>query len=154
MAAIIKTIEAWRDPARVLTWLTRRNASPQPEDYLYYFALGRGRPKQAVEQLWFTFQGCVLGWFAVAEIVPHLGEWADFVAGGTTMEEATQPKPAITLYLDRLGKMWRPKPGVWLILCPPPFHLLEEKIFFSGFQGFRYFEFESYRKGLDAKIPV
>jgi hypothetical protein len=152
MADIIKTIESWRDRGRVLAWLTRRNRTPNQDRYLYYFTLGRGRPKQHVEHLFFTFQGRVIGWFDVEEIVTNLGTWAEFVEDGTTMEESTGRQRAVSVYQDREGKAWKPNPGAWLILCPPPFHLLQEEIFFSGFQGFRYFDLESYRKTFDAKV--
>jgi len=152
MAYIIKTIESWRDPDRVFTWLTRRNRTPNQDRYLYYFTLGRGRPKQPVERLYFTFQGMVIGWFDVENIVANVGEWADFVGGGTTMEQSTGRQRAVNIYKDREGSTWTPKLGVWLVLCPPPFHLTEEQPYFSGFQGFRYFDLDSYRKTLDAKV--
>ena len=152
MADIIKTIESWRDRDRVLAWLKRRNGTPNRERYLYYFTLGRGRPKQSVEHLFFTFQGRVLGWFDVEDIRANIGKWAEFVETGTTMEKATEGPRAANVYQSQEGNIWTPKPGAWLIFCPPPFHLLEERIFFSGFQGFRYFELKSYRKTFEAKV--
>ncbi len=154
MAYIIKTIESWRDRERVLAWLTRRNPTPNQDRYLYYFTLGRGRPKQPVERLYFTFQGKVIGWFDVEDIVANDGKWNDFISGFNTMDQATGRQRVANVYKDQEGDIWAPKLGVWLVLCPPPFHLIEEQLYFSGFQGFRYFDLYSYRKTLDARIPL
>ena len=154
MADIIKTIESWRDSDRVFTWLTRRNRTPNQRHYLYFFTLGRGHPKQTIERLYFTFQGFVIGWFDVEDIVANLGKWADFVDGAIKIDKATGVRELATNDHLRRAYTWRPKPGVWMVLCPPPFHSIEEQLYYSGFQGFRYFDLDSYRKMPESKFLI
>lgn len=140
MADVIKTIEGWRDPGRVLAWLTRWNKG---RNAVYFFVFGRGRPKERVENLWFTFRGRVLGWFEVVEVKANVGDLYDFVTGKEcrTMEGTPVTTPG-----------WHPKLGVYLAICRPPFHLLKSRLYLAGFRGWRYFDFLSYRLTPEAKL--
>ncbi len=116
MPDAIKTIEGWRDELKVRRFLSARVG-------FFIFSLGRGKPKQLVERLWFTFKGRVLGSIAIEAIEENTGQYDGKLK---------------LLYGD-----W--KPGRILMRCRPPFEFLEEEVFHRGFQGWRYFDLEQYR---------
>lgn len=155
MADIIKTIESWRDPRRVLRFLTNHNGCEH--DWAFFFSLGRAKPKQPVERLFFTFQGRILGWFDVLDIIYNSPQFEASVSGGTTLDQATtpdQPPRQLVRYRERNGGEWRPKMDSALVLCRPPFFRVEEKLYHEGFRGWRYFDLEAHRKTLDAQVRV
>lgn len=39
-------------------------------------------------------------------------------------------------------------------ICAPPMVRIEERIFYEGFRGWRYFDFEAYRETVDARHRV
>lgn len=104
----------------------------------YYFTLGRGRPQRpdSVTQLYFTHQGRILGYFEIKEIVQNKGQL-----------------PLLTT-LDGNPSEWQIKPDRWVAVCPAPFHRLEEQIFYTGFQGWRYFDLEAYSTRLESKVQL
>ena len=123
MADIIKT---W--PTVVSAKATARMFSPTvPTFHRYYFTLGRGRPKQAIERLWFTYQGRILGYFIVEEIV---------------VNDGTLPK---LHRLDGGESDWQMRKDAIVAVCAPPCVRLKDRVFMDGFRGFRYFDLESYR---------
>jgi hypothetical protein len=103
----------------------------------YYFTLGRNRPKRVTpEQLYFTHKGLVVGYFRIADIVRNAGQL-----------------PLLT-NMDGDPSAWQLKTEAWGAVCEPPFHRLKEKIFFGGFQGWRFFDLETYRRTLDAIVRI
>ena len=46
--------------------------------------------------------------------------------------------------------MWQFKLGVWVAICVPPCHWLEEEVFHESFRGWRYFDFNEHRETPDA----
>ncbi len=103
----------------------------------FYFSLGRGRPSQPIERLWYTHRGRLIGYFHVDEIVQNAGQ------------------------LPRLRSLsgeeseWQIKPDSWVAICPPPFRRVNgARIFYSGFRGWRYFDFEKYRNSVEAKVSI
>jgi len=110
----------------------------------YYFTLGRGRPRRArfyvgqscPNQLYFTHKGIVIGHFTIAEIVQNAGQ----------LPELTN--------MDGDPSAWQIKPDAWVAVCQPPFVRLADRIYHEGFQGWRYFDLESYRGTIDAKLRI
>jgi hypothetical protein len=129
VAEIIKT---W--PACVSAKTTARMFSESvPPFHVFYFTLGRGMPKEPVERLWFTYQGRILGWFPVEEIIVNVGQI-----------------PTLNR-LDGGESDWQIKKDAKVAICAPPCHRLTERIFMDGFRGWRYFNLESYRLTVDAR---
>jgi len=132
MSDIIKT---W--PVAVTAKATAQVFSPKHPPFVrYYFTLGRGKPKQAVERMWFTYQGRILGWFEVEEIVCNDG---------------SLPK---LNRLDGSPGEWQMKKDSWIAVCAPPCHRLTERVYMDGFRGFRYFNFEEYRGTTEARFRL
>ena len=156
---IIKTIEGWRRPERVKAFLGRTKTFSEPQDSaygsmvlgkggFYVFQLGRGKPhRNPVERLWFVFQGKLYGHFAVARIEQNIGQFADLV----------------TLYKkESIATEWHLRDDNWVVLCKPPFIFRDacgyycdelvghvdhsEPVRYQGFQGWRYFDLETYLK--------
>lgn len=129
MSDIIKT---W--PANVRAETVARIFSPTvPPWHWYYFTLGRGRPKESIERLWFTYQGRILGWFTVQEIV---------------VNDGSLPK------LNRLDggeSEWQMRRDAKIAVCPAPCTRIKERVFMEGFRGWRYFDFEAYAQTSDAR---
>lgn len=135
MNAILKTL-----PTRFARGQLERffGLDRDPAFCVYYFTLGRGRPKrpEPVTELWFTHLSVILGHFEIEEIVQNKGQL-----------------PLLTT-LDGKPSEWQIKPDRWVAVCRPPFHRQSEKLFHSGFRGWRYFDVAAYSKTLDAKIPI
>ena len=130
MRDVIKTIESWRAPRRVLEFLN----GPPPGAGRFLFNAGRARPQEEVRRLYFVFRGRVLGWFAASVVENH---------GDYNSEYAHQFTPPY----------W--KAARFLFACAPPFVFLKkQRIFHRGFQGWRYFDFQAYSKTLDAKVKL
>lgn len=104
----------------------------------YYFTLGRGRPRRPdpVTQLYFTHQSVIIGNFEIKEIVRNEGQL-----------------PPLTT-LDGEPSEWQIKPDRWVAVCQPPFHRLADKIYHTGFQGWRYFDLAAYAATLDSKVRL
>lgn len=122
MAEIIKT---W--PRAVSARSTAQMFSEQnPAFCRYYFTLGRGRPKQQVTRLWFTYLGRILGYFVIDEIVCNDG---------------TLPK---LNRIDGSPGEWQIAKDAWVAVCSPPAVRLKERVFYEGFRGWRYFNLASH----------
>jgi hypothetical protein len=104
---------------------------------MYYFTLGRGRPKRYdPTALYFTHKGIIVGHFLIAEIVQNVGQL-----------------PKLT-NMDGDPSAWQIRGDAWVAICPPPFQPLEKKIYHEGFRGWRYFDLESYRSSLGSKVRI
>ena len=130
MSAILKTLPTCFARGHIREFLDGRFC-------LYYFTLGRGRPKQSTPtEIYFTHRGEILGHFAIEEIVQNVGQF-----------------PKLTT-LDGQPSAWQIKGDAWVAVCRPPFHFLEDKIYHEGFRGWRYFDLDSYRGTLGAQIRI
>ena len=129
MTAILKTWPAFMPPKKVLQVFTHDWGH-------FYFTLGRGKPKQEPQQLWYTHRGRVLGYFDVGRIVRNDGSL-----------------PKLRSLSDQESE-WQIRGDAWVAICAPPFHRLEEKLYHEGFRGWRYFDLEAYRGTLGAKIRI
>jgi hypothetical protein len=100
----------------------------------FYFALGRGKPQQAIERLFFTHRGRIIGSFQVEELRKH---------DGTNIPRLTS--------LEGGESEWQIKPDMWVAICAGPMQRLKEKLYHDGFRGWRYFDLDEYRASGDAK---
>lgn len=128
-AAIIKTWPAFMPARRVREAFTHDWGR-------FYFTIGRGKPKQKVDQLFYTHRGRILGHFLISEIVQNAGQLPPLrsISG-----EASE---------------WQIKPDSWVAICDPPFHFLKERLFYESFRGFRYFDLPTYRGSIDSKVRI
>lgn len=130
MSAILKTLPTMFARGHIRKFLDGRFGH-------YFFTLGRGRPKQSnPTEIYFTHQGCIIGHFEIAEIVQNVGQL-----------------PKLTT-LDGEPSAWQIRGDAWVAVCRPPFHWLEEKVYHEGFRGWRYFDLDSYRGTVGAKIRI
>src|SRR5205807_3050368 len=112
----------------------------------FYFSLGRGRPKQEIEHVWYTHQGSILGKFTIAEIVFN-------------ENELTLPR---LRSLSNRESQWQFRPGIYVMVCAGPFVPLSEvpgvedggEVFHDSFRGWRYFNFDEYRNSPEAFINI
>lgn len=102
----------------------------------FYFSLGRGKPSQAIDKLWFTHRGQVIGHFHISEIKRNDGSLPKLQA------------------LDGKESEWQIKPDAWVAICDPPFSNLVARVFHDGFRGWRYFDFDKYAQTMDAKVRL
>jgi hypothetical protein len=134
MAAILKTL-----PVRFARGQMERFLGIGCKSFcVYFFTLGRGRPKrpEPVTQLYFAHQGIILGHFEIAGIVQNCGQL-----------------PKLTT-LDGGPSGWQIKPDRWVAVCRPPFHKSEETLYHGGFRGWRYFDIDDYRQSIEAKVRL
>lgn len=132
MAEIIKTWPAAVDPKTVAQIFSEK----APPFARYYFTLGRGKPKQEITRIWFTYQGRILGSLEVEEVVCNDG---------------TLPKLA---KLSGEEGEWQIRRDAWVAVCAPPCRRITDRVYHDGFRGWRYFDFESYRNTADAKVRL
>ena len=126
---IIKTWPAAVNPRTVAEMFSENT----PPFCIFYFTLGRGKPKQMIDRLWFTYQGRILGYFEVQEIV---------------VNDGTLPK---LHSLDGGDSEWQIRKDAKVAICRPPCHRLKERVFMSGFRGWRYFDFAEYSQTSEAR---
>jgi hypothetical protein len=153
MPDIIKTIESWRRPRRVHRFLAHTQRWEDPRDAtaygslvqdaagFYVFQLGRGEPqRKPVRRLWFVFRGRLYGSFEIVRIERNAGQFEDLV----------------TMYKrEDLAKEWHLRDDNWVVICKPPFAFFKGRhIYYEDFQGWRYFDLESYRKLPEARWKV
>lgn len=132
MADIIKT---W--PAVVPAPTVAQIFSPRhPPFCRYYFTLGRGKPKQSLEKIWFTYRGRILGWFEIEALV---------------VNDGTLPR---LNRLDGAPSEWQIRKDAYVLVCAPPCQCVPERVFHEGFRGWRYFDFESYKLSTDARVRM
>jgi hypothetical protein len=129
MADIIKTWPAFMDAKKVADIFSSRGAFAR-----YYFTLGRGKPKEPITKIWHTWRGRILGSFVVDEIVRNDGSL-----------------PKLRSLSDKESG-WQIKPDAWVAICTPGCDRLRERLFMSGFRGWRYFDIASYRDNPESRI--
>jgi hypothetical protein len=129
MTSIIKTWPANMPRSRVLEVFTHDWGS-------FYFTLGRGLPRITPDTLFFTHRGRILGHFKISEIVRNEGQL-----------------PKLRSLFGETSE-WQIRRDAIVAICDPPFVRLEEKLFYAGFRGFRYFDLDSHRGSLDSKIML
>jgi len=129
MSAILKTWPGFMARGKVLEVFTHDWGR-------FYFTLGRGRPKRAIDQLWYTHQGRILGYFNIGEIVQNVGQLPKLRS------------------IDGSESEWQIRGDAWVAVCPPPFYKLSERVYHEGFRGWRYFDLDSYRGTLGAKVRI
>lgn len=105
-------------------------------DHYFFFSLGRGLPKKKLRRLWYTHQGQIIGYFTVDRVL---------------MNDGTLP----TLRsLENRESAWQFKPGVWVAVCRGPFVRLREKLYYSSFRGFHYFNLKEHRGNPESKVNL
>jgi hypothetical protein len=124
---IIKTWPAWAEPRKVVRIFFR-----DPGWARYYFSLGRGRPKVQIEsevcQMWITYRGRILGSLKIECLVCNDGSLPKL----RSLEDRESP--------------WQFKPDTWVAICIPPMQRLRQRLYMSGFRGWRYFDLEDYKR--------
>jgi hypothetical protein len=126
---IIRTWPAFIKPRRVHEIFTHDFGE-------FYFTLGHGKPKDEIDRLWWTYRGHILGSFKVNRIVQNLGQLPKLRSLSGEKSE------------------WQIRHGNWVAICRPPFVPLRDRVFHESFRGWRYFELESYRGTIDAKVKI
>jgi hypothetical protein len=129
---VIKTWPAFMQPRKVLRIFSYIEAPFAT----YYFSLGRGRPKVQPDGIWFTYRGRILGCLPIIAIVRNDG---------------SLPK---LHRLDGEESEWQFKHDVWVAIADPPIERVREHLYYPGFRGWRYFDFESYRRRPEARIKL
>lgn len=127
--AILKTWPAFMCPKKVREIFTNDWGR-------FYFVIGRGKPSRPIDRLFFTHRGVILGHFDISIIIQNVGQL-----------------PKLRSLSDRESE-WQIKGDSWVAICDPPFHFLSEKIFHSGFRGFRYFDLQAHRGTMEAKVRL
>lgn len=132
MADIIKTWPAFMEGEKVA-----RIFSPDiPPFARYYFTLGRGKPAQPIERVWFTYQGRIIGHFIIEKIV---------------INDGSLPK---LRSLENEESDWQIKPDRWVLVCKPPCIRLSDRLYMAGFRGWHYFNLDEYRSTPEAKVRL
>lgn len=131
MAEIIKT---W--PAQVDARTAAQIFSPKGCFARYYFTLGRGRPKEKITRMWFTYRGRIVGSFFVEKVVCNDGSL-----------------PRLER-LDGTPSEWQIRKDAWVAICVPGCERPPVRAFMSGFRGWRYFDFETYRQNPESRFRL
>lgn len=103
----------------------------------FYFTLGRGKPQRPVTQIWYTHRGRILGFFNVGQIVRNMGN----------------NLPPLRSLSGEVSE-WQIALMNFVAVCNPPFHRLDEKLYYEGFRGWRYFDLAQHRGSLDSKVRL
>ena len=102
----------------------------------FFFTLRRGRPSKPIERIFFTHRSRIIGSFQIGEIVQNVGQL-----------------PKLRSVSDRASE-WQIRPDMWVAVCTPSFEPLNQRVYYGGFRGWRYFCLETYRSQIDAKVLV
>lgn len=128
MVTIIKTWPSFMTSRHTLEIFTHQRGD-------YYFTLGRGRPKVDPERIFFTHRSRIIGSFRICLIVRNEGQLPKLRSlSGETSE-------------------WQIKPDAWVAICDN-FSRLKERLYFTGFRGWRYFDLEKHRGSFDSKVML
>jgi hypothetical protein len=130
---IIKTWPAQVEPRIAAQIFSREGAFAR-----YYFTLGRGRPKQKIERMWFTYRARIVGSFFVEAVVCNDGSLPQ-------LKRLSEPDS---------DSAWQIRKDAWVAVCVPGCERPLERVFMSGFRGWRYFDYESYKGTLEAKCRL
>lgn len=131
MTDIIKTWPAFMDGKKVAQIF-----SPDGCFARYFFTLGRGKPKQPIERIWFSWRGRILGSFAIEKVVCNDGSL-----------------PQLSR-LDGGESEWQIRKDAWVAVCTPGCRRIKERVFMAGFRGWRYFDFEDYRAKPESRVRL
>lgn len=104
----------------------------------FYFVVSRGKPKQQIDNVWFTHQDEIIGSFKCREIVCNVGQLPKLRS------------------LENRESEWQIKQGSWVAICPGPFTPIpsEEPVYYGSFRGFRYFDFAAYVDTPESRIAL
>jgi hypothetical protein len=130
MAAIIRTWPAFMPRNKVLEVF-------QHDWGEFYFTLGRGKPSQQIDFLYWTHRGEILGSFPIDRIVRNLGD----------------NLPRLRSISGEVSE-WQIKLMNWVAICKPPFIRAPEPTFYSAFRGWRYFDFAAHVASPYAKVRL
>jgi hypothetical protein len=168
MANILKTLPTRFARGELERFFGMHERCADPQRFRFYFTLGRGKPGQAIERLYFTHRGIIIGHFDVAEVVQNAGQL-----------------PKLTT-LDGEPSQWQIKPDRWVAVCPPPWHPVEcrlcrsgdapilssvsdkmvhsdaaghklcepELVYHEPFRGWRYFDLSVHRQDLGSRVRL
>jgi hypothetical protein len=100
----------------------------------FYFSIGRGKPQRSIERLWYTHKGVIIGCFRVGVLKQNDGSF-----------------PKLRSITGDVSE-WQIKRDMWTAICPGPFERLKERVYHSGFRGWRYFDLEQYKKLPESRI--
>jgi hypothetical protein len=131
MADIIKTWPAFMDRRRVMRVFTH-----EWEGREFYFTLGRSKPKEEINRLYWTHQGRIIGSFTVNRIVQNDG---------------SLPK---LRRLDGELSEWQIKRDNWVAICHGPLVRVKDKVYHEGFRGWRYFDLALWHEQLESKVRL
>lgn len=119
-SSIIKTWPAFMTRAHTLEVFSHEFAR-------FYFTLGLGQPQRAIDKLYFTHHGEIIGWFVIEQLKQNDG---------------TLPK---LRSLSGEESPWQIKPDRWVAICRPPFNRLHgRRVFHGAFRGWHYFDLDTY----------
>lgn len=130
MTAILRTWPAFMPRTKVLEVFNHDWGQ-------FYFTLGRGKPSQAIDELWWTHKGEVLGYFKITTVIRNLGD--NFPKLRSISGETSE---------------WQIKLMNWVAICDPPFTRAPERTFHDSFRGYRYFSWETHRGSPYAKVRI
>jgi hypothetical protein len=102
----------------------------------FYFTLGRGKPKQTLERLWWTYQGRIIGSFKIDEIIQNDGSL-----------------PRLHRIDGDESSEWQCRRDSWIAVCTD-FEKLKDRVFMSGFRGFRYFNLAEYKTSSESLVRL
>ena len=130
MSDIVKTWPAAMPPRKVLQ-IFGRDVFPS-----YFFTLGRGKPQQEIENIWFTYRGRLLGSFPIDSVECNVGQFPPLrrIDGGESE--------------------WQIKRDRWVVICRPPFARLRQKVYMNGFRGWHYFDFNQFTESMESRIAI
>lgn len=128
---IIKTWPAFMDARKVAIIF-----APQGCWARYYFTLGRGKPKQPIAKIWFTWRGRILGSFEIEAVVCNDGSL-----------------PQLSR-IDGGESEWQIRRDAWVAVCVPGCDRLKDRLFMPGFRGWHYFDFESWRASPESRVRL
>ena len=100
----------------------------------YYFAIGRGKPKQPIERVWYTYQGRIIGSWKVDRMVVNDGSFPRLssISGGE----------------------WTIKHDAYVLICGSGCERPRQRLYMSGFRGWRYFDFEAYSHSAESRLRI
>ncbi len=131
MADIIKTWPANVDARTVVSIFRSRCGWAN-----YYFTLGRGKPAQQIDRIWWTWRGRILGSFRVDRVV---------------VNDGSLPK---LCRLDGGESEWQIRPDMWVAICAEGCEPLRERMYMTGFRGWRYFDITAYRQTTESRMRL
>ncbi len=169
MPDIIKTWPAFMSRARVLKAFGHFSE--------FYFTIGPRKPQQAIDHLWYTHQGEIIGSFKVDRLVQNDGSFPKLRSiSGEVSEWQIKPDRWVAICKGPFSRLWPCKNCLAPMYKQPPvgwFHCVNRSspcpgnanidegmaefgghIYHEAFRGFRYFDLQSYRGTMEAKVQL